>query len=135
MERSSEVEAAVRRLYDAMRDDDADLVGDLIADDDLVFVGTDVGEWWQDRPSMLDVFRDQLDSAGGFDIQDESPVGYAEGDVGWFADQPSMRLPDGAVVPMRHTGVLRRRDGDWLFVQSHLSVGAEINDELFEGDG
>ena len=80
---------------------------------------------------MLDAFREQLEAAGGFDILDENPTGYSEGDVGWFADQLSMRLPDDTVVPLRHTGVLRRVDGEWLFIQSHLSVGANINETLF----
>lgn len=130
MERSDEVEAVVLRLYEAMRHADLNVIDGLIAKEDVLFVGTDAGEWWKHRPSMLEAFRDQMETAGGFDILDASPIGYAEADVGWFADQPVMRLPDGSGLNMRHTGVLHRVEGEWLFVHSHLSVGADINEEL-----
>ena len=75
-------------------------------------------------------FREQLESTGGFDIAAGGPVGYAEGAVGWAADQPTMGIGEQR-VPMRMTCVLRRVDGNWRIVQGHLSVAANINQDLF----
>lgn len=119
-------------MYELMRTGDAESLIELIAEDGVIFVGTDAEEWWQeDLAALHAAFREQLEATGGFDIFDEDPVGYSDGDVGWFSDHGSLRLPDGTVVPMRQTGVLRRVDGEWRIVQSHASVPADINERLF----
>ncbi len=119
-------------MYELMRGADADSLIELIDEDGVVFVGTDAEEWWEDDPAALHAaIRDQLEATGGFDIVDEDPTGYSDGDIGWYSDDGSLRLPDGTVVPMRQTGVLRRVGGQWKFVQSHASVPADINQRLF----
>ncbi len=123
MQRSDEVEALLKTMYDLMRAGDGDAAAQLIADGDgVLFVGTDAARG---------AFREQLEATGGFDIDPGDLRGYAEGDVGWFNDQPTMRLPDGTVVPMRMTGVAQRSDSTWVVVQGHLSVAASINETLF----
>lgn len=135
MERSSDVETVVRRMYEGIRRGDADAVIELVAEDGVVFVGTDADDWWRDDLDALHAaIREQLGTTEGFDMFDEDPVCYSDGDFAWFSDQPSIRLPDGAVVPMRQTGALRRLDGEWRIVLSHLSVAANVNERLF-GEG
>lgn len=132
MQRSADIEAQVNRMYDLMRAGDGDAAAQLIADGEgVIFVGTDADEWWNSTDAARAAFREQLEATGGFDIEPGDPRGYAEGNVGWFDDQPNMRLPDGTVVPMRMTGVVRRSDGTWVVVQGHLSVAASINERLF----
>lgn len=134
MERSQSAEAAVRSMYEAIRAGDADTMLELVAEDGVVFVGTDADDWWRDDLDALhSAIREQLETADGFDILDEDPACYSSGDFAWFSDRPSIRLPDGAVVSMRHTGALRRVDGEWRIVLSHLSVAANINEHLFDG--
>jgi hypothetical protein len=133
MERSSEIEQFVRDFYSLMRQGDGPGASAQVADDEgVVFVGTDAEEWWDTTAKARAAFAEQMEASGGFDIINEDPRGYRDGDVGWFADQPSMRLPDGNVMPMRMTGVVRLVDGQWRVVQGHLSTPASVNPELFE---
>lgn len=135
MERSQSAEATVRRMYEAIRVGDAESVVDLVAEDGVVFVGTDADDWWRNDPDALHAaIRAQLEAADGFDITDADPVCYSDGDFAWFSDQLSIRLPDGTVVPMRQTGALRRLGSEWRIVLSHLSVAANINERLFGGE-
>jgi hypothetical protein len=132
MQRSDEVEALLKRLYELMRAGDGDRAVQLIADGDgVIFVGTDADEWWNSTSAARAALREQLEATGGFDIEPGDVRGYADGDVGWYDDQPTMRLPDGTVVPMRLTGVARRSGDSWVVVQGHLSVAASINETLF----
>jgi ketosteroid isomerase-like protein len=133
MERSAEVESFVEEMYARMRSGDGDAAGDLVADDaGVLFVGTDGDEWWETPDAVKAAFREQLEATGGFDIASGAIVAHADGDVGWFGDQPTMGMPDGSRVTMRMTGVVCRRDGAWTCVQGHLSVPADVNETLFE---
>jgi hypothetical protein len=132
MKRSDEVEAVLKTMYDLMRAGDGDAAAQLIADGDgVLLVGTDSGEWWDNTDDARAALREQLEASGGFAIDPGEMRGYAEGDVGWFDDQPTMRLPDGTVLRMRMTGVAKRSDSTWVVVQAHLSVAASINETLF----
>jgi hypothetical protein len=131
MERSREIEGFAERLYELMRAGDGAGAAALLADGDLVFVGTDPDEWWDTSEAAKAAFREQLEATGGFDIHSSRLVGFADGDVGWLADQPMMRI-GGQEVPMRMTGVVHRGADGWRMVQGHLSVAAQVNDDLFE---
>ncbi len=133
MERSPDVEGFVREMYDLMRAGDGAAVASLVPDDEgVLFVGTDAEEWWDTTGAIRGAMQEQLEATGGFDFVDIDPRGYRAGDVGWFSDHPSMRFPDGSVVPMRMTGVARMAGGSWQLVQGHLSVAASANEQLFE---
>lgn len=132
MQRSDEVEALLKKMYELMRAGDGKAVAQVIAEAaNVLFVGTDADEWWDSSDAARSAFQEQLEATGGFDIEPGELRGYAEGDIGWFDDQPTLRLPDGAVVPMRLTGVAQRSDGTWTVIQGHLSVAASINETLF----
>jgi hypothetical protein len=96
----------------------------------VLFVGTDAGEWWDSAHATRAALREQLEATGGFDIHPGELRGFADGDVGWFHDQPSIRMPDGTVVPMRMTGVAHHSGDSWVVVRGHLSVAASINETL-----
>jgi ketosteroid isomerase-like protein len=51
-----------------------------------------------------------------------------KGDVAWFSARMVFHWDTGAkklLYPGRWTGVLEKRDGKWLFVQSHFSLPTE----------
>ena len=129
MERSTDVESFTEEMYALMRAGNGKGCADLLHDEVTVFVGTDADEWWDTPQVSKAAFQEQLESTGGFAITGGGPVGYAEGDVGWVADRPVMRIGDQD-VPMRMTCVLRRVGGGWRIVQGHLSVAADINNDL-----
>ena len=132
MKRSDEIEAFLTNLYDLMRAGNGDAAAGLLAEGaEVLFVGTDADEWWDSSDTAKGAFRQQLEATGGFDIEPGDLRGFDDGDIGWFDDQPKLRMPDGTVVPMRLTGVARRSNGSWTLVQGHLSVAASINESLF----
>lgn len=133
MRRLPEVEDLTRSIYDGLRRGDVDAVTRTISQEDgLVWIGTDPKEWWTSHETMVRVFRDQLEAMGGFDLVDADPQGYGEGDVGWVADQPALRLPDGTEVPLRITAAAHREAGLWCFVQWHVSIGVGNEEALGE---
>ncbi|MGH8907603.1 MAG: nuclear transport factor 2 family protein [Egibacteraceae bacterium] len=130
MERCAEIEQLTRQIYDGMRHGDPDAVLGLIADaDGIVWIGTDPKEWWTDYNALARAFHGQLEATGGFDIVGD-PRGYREGDVGWVADQASIRLPDGTEILIRLTAVAHREAGVWRFVQCHASIGVPNEEAL-----
>jgi hypothetical protein len=131
MDRSTAVESFIEEMYASMRDGDGKGCADMLDDEVTIFIGTDGDEWWDTPAASKAAFQEQLESTGGFDISAGGPVGYADGDIGWGADQPTMRIGDQS-VPMRMTAVMRRVDGNWRIVQGHLSVAANINQDLFK---
>ena len=130
MERSTDVESFTEGMYAMMRAGDGAGAAALLDDEVTIFVGTDAEEWWDTPAVSKAAFREQLDATGGFEITAGGPVAYSDGDVGWVADQPTMRIGEHE-VPMRMTCVVRRVDGQWRVVQGHLSIAANINQDLF----
>jgi ketosteroid isomerase-like protein len=125
VERSGQIESLVHDLYDAMKRGDAPGIAGLVANDaSVLMIGTDPDEWWSGRDRISAVFRDQVEAMGGsIELVGGEPEGYAAGDVGWFADRPSFKLPDATEVPTRLTGAAIREAGVWKFVQTHISIG------------
>lgn len=123
---SADVEQALRRLYAILSSGDADALADVVTADHDSIVGVgldgglDLGAGW------LSGFQDELREAGGFPrIPGEQPQCHAHGDVGWFADRPTLHLPDGSQLRPRLTGVMRREGGTWRLVQLHASLAAD----------
>ena len=59
----------------------------------------------------------------GISLVSKNLSAYAEGSVGWIADQAEMVTPDGQTVPFRFTAVCHQEGGAWKIVQAHLSIG------------
>lgn len=130
MPQSNEVvDAVVRTFYNAINQSDPGAVAGLVADDQgAVFVGTDGDEWWAGPAEITGALQAQIEETGGHvKIVEKDPVAYASGDVAWFADRPSFRLPDGSEIPTRLTGVAVRTGSDWRIVQGHISIGGAGN--------
>jgi ketosteroid isomerase-like protein len=134
MERSDELRELFLRFYDALNSGDAGFFDRHFSRDaDVRGIGTDPQEWWSGS-RVVEVFKEQIDAMGGsMQLKPGDPEAYAEGSVGWIADQATLALPDGGALAVRFTGVLHREDGDWKFVQSHGSIGI-ANEETFGED-
>jgi hypothetical protein len=132
MEHSGDVRRTVSRLYEAISRGDVSTIEHLISrHDGIVVIGTDPDEWWTDSAKVIAVFQAQIrEQGGGIPIAAGRINAYGEGDVGWFDDRSLFKLPDGLEIPFRHSGVLRKEDGEWKFVQLHASIGVS-NDEQF----
>jgi ketosteroid isomerase-like protein len=134
MERSAELESWIRDGYAAMqRGEVAEMSATLSRADGTVMIGTDPDEWWWGHETIRAAFAEQVEAlGGGFPITAGDLRAYVEGDVGWFTDSPSLELPGGNALATRLSGVVRREDGGWRWVQAHFSFGVP-NEEALGG--
>jgi hypothetical protein len=121
---SSEILETMLELYRHMLAGESDAANALISTDPATLLIGSAGEWVDDQSVMRGTY--QVDTEGL--IVGDHPVAYANGDVGWFADQPSWRFADGSEAQMRMTAVLQREADGWRMVHSHLSIGVPDNE-------
>jgi len=115
---STEIRDTVLEMYRRMLAGESDEANDLISRDPaLVFIGS-AGEWVDDQ----DVLRAGTQVAGEGLVAGATPVAYADGDMGFFADQPTWRFADGTEAEMRLSAVLRREAPGWRIIHVHMSV-------------
>lgn len=132
MERSAEIEAAVRDFYHAMNKGDVTAIAERIGGS-VRMVGTDAEEWWgPDRADVLRVFTAQVEEMSGqVSLEPYDTEAWSEGTVGWCASKVRVVI-GGEPSEARMTGVLRLEDGAWRIVQGHVSFGVP-NAEAFPG--
>jgi hypothetical protein len=129
MQRSPEVEHAVRRLYERFSANDVDgFAAGLSAAPDGMVIGTAPPEWYEGRDAWIAAYAEQIAAIPGIRLEAGDPHGWAEGAVGWAADRPTFVLPDGTPVPARLTVVLLTDGVEWKPVQAHFSLG--VPDDL-----
>ena len=132
MERNSDLATQVQRMYDIFNTGDISAVDDFLSiDENVLGVGTDPREWWAGTDAFRAAWNTQPAEmhAAGLRFKPGDVQAFTEGSMGWFADQPTLNMPDGGAVPMRMTGVFHEENGAWKMVQFHLSIGA-LNEEL-----
>jgi SnoaL-like domain len=131
MRRSPELEDLTRKLYQAVSTADASFFEHYLSrGESCVVIGTAPGEWWDDYDGALDAIRKQMGSVGdAVQLFAGDARAYCEGDVGWVADQPTLKL--GSIRALcRHTSVFVREASEWRIVQHHFSIGVS-NDDVF----
>jgi hypothetical protein len=115
---STEIPDTMLELYRRMLAGESEEANDLISRDPaLVFIGS-AGEWVDDQATL----RAGTQEAGEGLVAGPKPVAYADGDVGFFADQPTWLFADGTRAEMRLTAVLRREAPGWRVINVHMSV-------------
>ena len=131
MKRSTELEDLTRRLYEAVSNaDSAFFERYLSQSESCVVIGTAPDEWWGDYDAALEPIRTQMASAGdAVELAAGDVRAHVEGEVGWVADRPTLKL--GSVAALcRHTSVFVREEGEWRIVQHHFSIVVS-NDDVF----
>jgi ketosteroid isomerase-like protein len=132
MIQSEGVRRVVEAYAQAVSTGDLETAGGLIdGGEEVLIIGTDPDEWWKGRDRVMSVYRAQQAEMGtqvsvsSFELDTALEIGEA----GWFAGRILITGPDGG-VPVRVSGVARRRDDDWRIVHLHVSVGAENEETL-----
>jgi hypothetical protein len=121
---STEIRETVLEFYRRMLAGESDAANDLISRDPaLVFIGS-AGEWVDDQATL----RGGTQVPGEGVVAGSNPVAYADGDMGFFADQPTWHFADGTKVEMRLSAVLRREAPGWRIVHVHMSVAVPDNE-------
>lgn len=124
MQSSDEVEAAGLAVYAAMTSGDPEAVVKLLAEGDGVLgIGSDPAEWWEGREEVARATRVQVPEMQGIGFESTRASGWADGNVGWFADEPVLKLPDGSEQRARFTAVFTKTGTDWRMLQFHFSMG------------
>ena len=130
MEKSDELRNFVLSSYKAMLNGDYSFwERHLSQREGVLTIGTDPNEWWAGHTTILKALKPQVEGTAGSTITGD-PQAYVEGRVGWYADRIEWKLPNGAVISARFTGVCTKENGDWKMVQSHCSIGIP-NEEAF----
>ena len=124
MERSSELEELSRRWMGSMVEGDAAAFEGLFDNDDnVLFIGSDPQEWWDDRGKIEAAFRAQLpEMKGKIQVTLNDVVAYAEDGWGWAALNSAFSA-GGHDSSFRVSMVFRRRDDGWKIVHGHASAG------------
>jgi ketosteroid isomerase-like protein len=124
MRQSSELRELVLRTYAAVAGGDMAFYDrHLSRREGVLIIGSDPNEWWAGSETIKRVFEAQQQETGGICVVGSDPLAYSEGNVGWVADRPSFRLPDGTHIPFRSTIVFEKEGDTWKIVHQHISIG------------
>ena len=126
--------AAVKMVLDqvqkAMTTEDMEMFSALIAHDaDMVSFGTDASERWVGWDALKASMEQQFEAFDNMkmDIRDQVIKVSSAGDAAWFSEILDWGIETGGqtvnIDGARATGVLEKRNGKWLLVQMHFSVG------------
>jgi hypothetical protein len=120
MRESTAVRDAVLDFYRSITTKAVERFDDIIsAEPSTLVIGTAPGEWVTERPRLRFGFE-----AEGLTLDaGPNPVGYEEGTMGWFVDEPRYGFPGGGGMRTRLTAVLLKEEGRWKIVHLHVSVG------------
>jgi ketosteroid isomerase-like protein len=117
--RCAEVEAlAVQWMALLKAGDAAAAIGLVSPDEATLLAGSAPSDWYPGGRATIEHVREAITASGGLPFEPAAPAGWADGDVGWFAGQVRLALPD-KVIPLRMTGVAVRQEGRWRLVQVH----------------
>ena len=121
--------SAVDDFWQAIGTQDLGLLSSVVAEDDeIVMFGTDAAERWVGSNTYLVAERQMMQV---FDVRnlvrrDETVRINKAADVAWFSTVFDIEIDiDGEVARyegLRTTGVMEKRGGRWVIVQSHTSV-------------
>jgi len=124
MEPSTELKELVLRTYEAMGNGDTTFYDHHLSHQEgVLIIGSDPNEWWIGYDTITQVFKAQMREMGGVSCLPGDPQAYRMGDVGWVADRPRFRLPDGTELPVRMSIVFVKEDAEWKVIHQHISIG------------
>jgi SnoaL-like domain len=131
MQRSPELERIAQETMAAIERADMDALERMTSrDESVVTIGTDPAEYARGFDENMRLMQESTPEAD-MDIHAhlDDVRAYQDGDIGWM-DGVGRFERDGETVDVRMTGVLRREDGEWRWVQSHASIGVP-NAQMF----
>jgi len=129
MEQSASVRQALLTFYERFSAGNVDDFGQSIASwPDAFVIGTGPTEWQDGRATWIAGYEMQVTAIPGIRMEAGDVRAYAEGSLGFAADQPSIVLPNGLAIPLRLTAVLQQEGDTWKLLNVHFSAG--VPDEV-----
>ena len=124
MDKSPELEQWVRRLFARFSSGDRASIAQLCSrQEGVLLLGTAPEEWLEGWNAIRQAHGTETPGMGGAHLHVGDLRAYVEGAVGWAVDRSALRLPNGTVLPMRHTLVLHREEDEWRIVYAPISFG------------
>ena len=129
MEQSASVREALLTFYERFSAGNVDDFAQSIASwPDAFVIGTGPTEWQDGRATWIAGYEMQITAIPGVRMEAGNVRAYAEGTLGFAADQPTFVLPNGLTIPVRLTAVLRLEGDSWKLLNAHFSAG--VPDEV-----
>ena len=129
MEPSAAVREALLTFYQRFSAGNVNAFAQSIASwPDAFVIGTGPAEWQDGRDTWIAGYEMQITAIPGLRVEAGNVRAYAEGALGFAADQPRFVLPNGLSIPMRLTAVLRLEGTTWKLLNAHFSAG--VPDEV-----
>ncbi|NOT23931.1 MAG: SnoaL-like domain-containing protein [Nitrospiraceae bacterium] len=125
---SSGPEATIRTLVRANAEKDLSTLSRLMAHDSDIVSYTIAGRKYVGWPEFEREMREEFDSVQKLEIPIHELRVWSKGDLAWFTmELDYIRFvgestnPKRTVLPLRETGVLERRQGEWMLLSWHES--------------
>ena len=134
MKKSPEIEAVVRRYWDAILAGDADAIRNLTSyDPNARYIATADDEWWLGSDNFVRLAVQRATEVGFVRLEYDRLEAFEHGDVGWAAASVTALRRSGDTLSFRFTTTFILEAGIWRVVQWHGSVGVP-NPEVFGYD-
>jgi len=115
-----------------IEEEDLNLLTKLYSNaDDIVIIGTDATERVTEFEGFYTMMEQQFDQSETtkISVNDRTIKIHDSGKVAWYSENIDWDMVVGGQElkfnGIRGTGVLEKRDGQWVFVQVHYSIPAE----------
>ncbi len=125
---NTELEAAVRTLVRANSDKDFPTMSKLMAHDADIVSYSIGGRKYVGWPELERDIKAEFANATALDLRISELKVWSKGDIGWYTMELAYgrilgQGPDQqrTVLPLRETGVLERRNGQWVLLSWHES--------------
>jgi ketosteroid isomerase-like protein len=123
------VKATIDDFFTSWEAEDMDLFSRILAhDDDMVMFGTDAAEHFVGWEPMMESMQKQIDAGENIQVSTSelSIKVHKSGEVAWVSLLMGLKGESMgeafSIEGTRLTGVMEKRDGNWLIVQLHASV-------------
>ena len=125
---NSELETTVRALVRANAEKDLPAMSKLIAHDADITSYSIGGRKYVGWPDLERDIKEEFANVAALDLRISELKVWSKGDIGWYTMELAYgrilgQGPDQqrAVLPLRETGVLERRNGQWVLLSWHES--------------
>lgn len=124
-----EVRSTIEQFFQAMDTQDRNLLERILAHDaDMVHIGTEQDEIWKGGDALWTATEEQFQGLEYYkaSIRDLTLSIAPSGEVAWYFHLLDARIKSNGTESIlqgaRFTGVLERREGRWVMVQTHVSL-------------
>ncbi len=131
MQESPEIEAVIRRAWDAVLAGDHDAMRKLSSSNpNARYIASADDEWWRGGEGFVQLQVQRSREIGFVRLEFDRLEAFEHGDVGWAAGSFTGYRPSGDGLKLRFAATLMIEAGMWRIVQWHTSKGIP-NAEVF----